>query len=96
MSELSKNQCCTGTDQSWSYIVAVIDIPCYFRAKSRGSVFDQNNMEKSMAAPIGHYNIVFWKVRTTSGDVLERKSNFFAGPLNFLNKPLFWLGVTNY
>ncbi len=45
---------------------------------------------------IGQYNIDFLKFGTTSSDVLQRKSIFFAGPLNFLNKPLFWHCVTDY
>ena len=59
MSQLSKNQCCT--DRSWSDLVAVIDIPCYFhdfRPKSRGSIFGQNNMVKSRGSIFGQNNMV--------------------------------------
>ena len=98
MSKLSKNQCCT--DRSWSDLVVVIDIPCYFRPKCRGSIFGQNNMvclwQPLYLTRIGQYNIHFLKVGTTSNYVLQRKSIFFAGPLNFLNKPLFWLCLTDY
>ncbi len=38
----SKKQCCT--DQLLSDLWATIEIPCYFRPKSRGSKFGQNNM----------------------------------------------------
>ncbi len=83
-----------------SDFVAVIDIPCYFRLKSRGSIFGQNNMvclwQLINLTKIGCYNIDFLKVWTTSSEFLQRKSIFFAGPLNFLNKPLFWLCVTDY
>ena len=45
---------------------------------------------------IGQYNVDFLKVRTTSNKVMQRKSIFFAGTLNFFNKILFWLCVTEY
>ncbi len=92
------NQCCT--DRSWSDLVAVINIPCYFRPKVRGSIFGQNNMvclwQPLYLTRIGQYNINFMKVGTTSSDVLQRKSIFFAGPLNSLNKLLFWHCVNDY
>ncbi len=45
---------------------------------------------------IGQYNNEILNVRTTSNKVLQRKSILFHGTLNFLNKPLFWLCVTDY
>ncbi len=92
-----KNQCCT--NQSWSALVAVIDISCYLRPKSRESIFDRNNMVATyMAATKSDQDrpVDFLKIRIASSEVMQKKCTFFARPLNFLTKPLFWLCITEY
>ncbi len=83
----SENQCCGAVP--WSDLGAVIDIPCYFRPKSRGSIFVQNNMG-CLWQPLDLttwllHNIGFPKGGGFSIQKLHSKSVIFAVPLNFQN-----------
>ena len=84
---LLENQCCGMV--IWSDIRAVIDIPCYFWPKSRGSNFVQNNMA-CLWQPLHlttwlFHNIGFPKRGGLSIIKLHSKSVIFAVSLNFKN-----------